>query len=483
MRESILSEPDSDIAAALMLVFNKVLDHSTRLSHWHPSWAKPEQLFYNQAFNTFLNYGVRAFLLLDSILSEDYRRPALIAAEKSLEVVPASEVKSTSDLYVTDPPYADAINYHEITEFFIAWNRKNAPRAFADWTWSSRRSLAIKGKGVDFRRDMIAAYRAMAEHMPDNGMQVVMFTHQDPAVWADVGMILWAAGLRVTAAWCITTEVEKVVTVGNNVQGTVLLVLRKRKNSTNGWSDDVLNEVEDQVKEQLDSMLDLDNEGGTGGVRNFSDADYQLAAYAAALRVITGYATIDNKDVGAELLRERKKGERTEIQALIERAVEVANNYLVPDGVAKTLWSQLEREARFYLKMVDVESKGDRQLSAYAEFARGFGLADHKRLLGSDKANEARLRWAADWKGRDLGESEFGRSLVRHVLFGVWKVMQTEQTKDSIAYLRREVPDYWHKRQSLSEIARYLAEKRTVGKTKECDASALLAGALLTDRM
>ena len=25
-----------------------------------------------------------------------------------------------NDLWVTDPPYADAIHYHEITEYFIA---------------------------------------------------------------------------------------------------------------------------------------------------------------------------------------------------------------------------------------------------------------------------------------------------------------------------------------------------------------------------
>ena len=43
---------------------------------------------------------------------------------------------------------------------------------------------------------MVAAYAAMTQHMPDNGLQVVMFTHQDAGVWADLGAILWAAGLR-----------------------------------------------------------------------------------------------------------------------------------------------------------------------------------------------------------------------------------------------------------------------------------------------
>ena len=75
---------------------------------------------------------------------------------------------------------------------------------------------------------MVAAYAAMTRHMPDNGMQVVMFTHQDAGVWADLGAILWAAGLRVTAAWNIVTETESALKEGNYVQGTVCLVLRKR---------------------------------------------------------------------------------------------------------------------------------------------------------------------------------------------------------------------------------------------------------------
>ena len=43
---------------------------------------------------------------------------------------------------------------------------------------------------------MVECYRRLAAHMPNNGLQIVMFTHQDAAVWADLSMILWAAGLR-----------------------------------------------------------------------------------------------------------------------------------------------------------------------------------------------------------------------------------------------------------------------------------------------
>ena len=131
-------------------------------------------------------------------------------------------------IWITDPPYADAVNYHEITEYFIAWLRKNPPKPFDDWVWDSRRALAVKGSGEDFRRGMVAAYKAMAEHMPDNGMQCVMFTHQNTAVWGDLIGIFWAAGLQVVAAWYIATETTSELKKGGYVQGTVILMLKMR---------------------------------------------------------------------------------------------------------------------------------------------------------------------------------------------------------------------------------------------------------------
>ncbi len=46
----------------------------------------------------------------------------------------ASDFSNECDVFVTDPPYGDAVKYEEITEFFIAWLRKNPPAEFAHWT-------------------------------------------------------------------------------------------------------------------------------------------------------------------------------------------------------------------------------------------------------------------------------------------------------------------------------------------------------------
>ena len=136
----------------------------------------------------------------------------------------AADLVEAVDIFITDPPYGDAIKYEEILEFFIAWLRKNPPPEFADWVWDSRRSLAIKGEDEDFRRGMVAAYKRMTECMPDNGIQVIMFTHQSGSIWADMANIVWASGLQVTAAWYVATETDSALRAGSHVKGTVLLV-------------------------------------------------------------------------------------------------------------------------------------------------------------------------------------------------------------------------------------------------------------------
>ena len=100
---------------------------------------------------------------------------------------------------------------------------------------------------------MVDCYRNLAAHMPDGGLHVVMFTHQNASVWADLTLILWAAGLRVTAAWTVATETDSALKTGNYVQGTVLMVLRKQTSDETAFLDEVVPEVETEVERQLDS--------------------------------------------------------------------------------------------------------------------------------------------------------------------------------------------------------------------------------------
>src|SRR5512134_377719 len=98
---------------------------------------------------------------------------------------------------------------------------------------------------------MVAAYKRMTEYMPANGVQVIMFTHQSGSIWADMANIVWASGLRVTAAWYVVTETESALREGSYVKGTVLLVLRKRDGSRKTTRDDLAWEIQEEVEAQV----------------------------------------------------------------------------------------------------------------------------------------------------------------------------------------------------------------------------------------
>src|SRR5450830_1632430 len=147
----------------------KVLNISSRLCMWHTNpgpgrTGKTEGVFSSQSLNPLFVYGCRNSDWALELLGTNKVSMTSHGSSK-IENRAAAEVTEPADMFITDPPYGDAVKYEEILEFFIAWLRKNPPAEFANWTWDSRRELAIKGEDHDFRLSMVAAYKRMAECM------------------------------------------------------------------------------------------------------------------------------------------------------------------------------------------------------------------------------------------------------------------------------------------------------------------------------
>jgi putative DNA methylase len=397
----------------------------------------------------------------------------------STQSISAEAFATEVDLYITDPPYGDAVKYEEILEFFIAWLRKNPPAEFADWIWDSRRSLAIKGGGEEFRRGMVAAYRRMAEQMPDNGIQIIMFTHQSGSIWADMANIVWASGLQVTAAWYVATETDSALREGSYVKGTVLLVVRKQAGSLKTTRDDLAWEIQEEVEEQVKTLTGL-NQEAKGLYRDenlFEDADLQIAGYAAALRALTRYAVIDGKDMAQEAIRPRVKGQKTLVDELIEFAVGVANQCLVPQGIEKACWDKLLPAERFYLKLIDLESRGVSTLDNYLNFAKAFRVKNFRALMASERANAARLKSAVELGRAEMAEgSELYNTTLRGLLYALMELAKDKDGHEVLAHLAFNVPNYYDgfQRHSIVALASYLAEKLEAIRPQEASAARVL---------
>lgn len=470
--------------ATLNLSIGAAVDNQARLCGWNAHRSKgpgiSRNVFYDQALNPQLNYAGRPINNLRSFYL--FELPQSQRVQKSnIETKDARRIVVDSNLWITDPPYADAINYHELTNFFLSWYEKNLSKKFTAWDTDTRKALAIRGSGKDFKRSMIDSYTNLTNHMPDNGIQLVMFTHQDASVWADLAMILWAAGLKVTAAWTIGTETSSGLKVGNYVQGTVLLLLRKRTSSETAFLDELYPEIEDEVRNQLDNMLALDDQEDP----NFADTDYQLAAYAAALRVLTSYSDIEGHDIKHELFRHKQAGEISAFEEVINRAVEIASDHLVPKGLHEQHWKALLAPERLYLKGLELEKNGEARAGAYQELAKGFGVKDYTGLYHRAKANAVRFKTGSEFKKAGLGSGEFGMTPLRNILFAIHETVRTDDARQGLNWLREEVPTYWEKRKHMAAILGFLAGLAHITHMphweKDADAANRLAGAVAND--
>ena len=465
----------------------KFIDWNSKLCRYGTGAARESvaQTFYNQALNTFPNYGVRSFGFARSYL-EDVPGDVRLGGMAEIRNLAAAQVSEPADIFLTDPPYADAVNYDEITEFFIAWLRKNPPAPFDEWIWDSRRNLAIKGEGQSFKVAMIDAYGAMTEHMSDNGIQIVQFTHQDAKTWSDMAQIFWGAGLQVVQDWYVSTENMTELKKGGYVQGTHMIVLKKRRGAQSGYQDEIVHEIRDEVERQIKDMIGLNDQmDAARGENIFNDADLQMAGYAAALRILTAYTKIDGVDMTREALRPRKKGEKTLVDELTEFAVQTANEFLVPDGLERELWLELNGAERFYLKMMDIEEVGEAKLDQFQNFAKAFRVGDYDDLMASKSPNNAKLKTAKGLGRSAMAEGvQFGRdSIVRLALRGVWRVGKGDEVEDVLEELRDLIPDYLRKRDTLRQIVAYVAAKRERTDPEEARAARILGTAIQTERI
>ena len=455
------------------------LDNTSKLTRLDASGGnigrapKMTNVFSNQVLNTLTCWAERSISNLpvfsgshasQTIFPRGKREPEKVRNQES------NKISETCNLWITDPPYADAVHYHEITEYFIAWLRKNPPFPLNEWLWDSRRALAIKGSGDDFRRGMIDAYTAMTQHMPDNGMQCVMFTHQDTNVWSDMVGIFWAAGLQVVAAWYIATETTSELKKGGYVQGTVTLMLRKRPAGDNpGFKQKILPAVRREVEAQISQMLHLNADVKNKlGEPVFNDSDLQMAGYAAALKVLTAYTHIGAEDATTFALRPRQKGQVTVVDEIVQQASEAANSLLIPEGLHPDTWSATKGIQRFYLRMLDIETTGASKLDNYQNFAKAFHVEDYTKLMASMAPNKARLKSIAEFSSRDLSDStEIGPTYLGKLIIALQQLLQDKEPQTVIDYLHSDIANFLEARPMLIDITEFIAAKTRESKVRD----------------
>lgn len=470
-----------EVRAALTLVLGMACNYSSRICHWLPSQGGgiggTKWTFYNQAFNTFPNYPVRTWAGLKDNLQPGHWT-FTTTGTKSANLVDARGVSEMCNVWITDPPYADAVNYEELSEYFLAWYVPHLKAAFPGWYADSMRSRAVKGNDAPFRVAMAECYRNLANHMTDDGIQVLMFTHKSTDVWEDLALVMWSAGLQVKQVWSVATETAGLgVRSGNFVQATYNMVLRKRTGDKVGFVDFITPQVNKRVKEVITRMRASQIETGLARC-GYTDTDYLLAAQAAAAEVVTGYATIDGVDLEAELRTLNTQRGRSALRTLMENAKRTATDFLLPPvmdlaikkvggGDAYQFWRQFCAEEKFLLKGLEGEAQGVFKLGAFQDLGRAYGLVDYESLLGPTRANDTRTSLPDELPRPDalrfdeVPSSERGLwrySPTRHIYHALKLLLGGADAERAVKHLVDNT-DFWNLRTTrLAAILSYLQE-------------------------
>ncbi|MGJ8726555.1 MAG: DUF1156 domain-containing protein [Roseibacillus sp.] len=461
-----------DIRMALTLGIGKLADYGSKLAHWLPSDSGAiggsKQTFYNQAFNTFFNFPARGWIQLKPQVCLTHRCLGPFTGSCDTKVGDARYSETDCDLWITDPPYADAVNYEELSEFFLAWYKPHLQACFPDWYTDSKRDKAVRGEDASFRVSMAECYSRLAQKMPADGLQVLMFTHKDTDVWEDLALIMWSAGLQVKQVWSVATETPGAgIRVGNHVQATYNMVLRKRPaDAPMGFVDLVIPQIKTRVEEVIRHMRDSQIQSG-GLNCGYTDTDYLLAAQAVAAEVVTGFSSIDGIDLDEELRTPNKERGNSVLKDMMNQAKRTAVDFLVPLGLEEHLrrspdgtsayqfWRNLSPEEKFLLKSLELEAGGVGKIGAFQDLGRAYGIADYEDLLGPVVANEARSKLPSEFPRADLARWEdlpanerthFPHSVTRH-LYQALKMLSEGADADRAVKHLVDSTNFWSDRQ------------------------------------
>ncbi|MGH2702286.1 MAG: DUF1156 domain-containing protein [Actinomycetota bacterium] len=201
------------------------------------------------------------------------------------------------DAVIVDPPYYDAIQYADLSDFFYVWLKRSIghlhPGVFGPPLTPKRQEI-VENPGKqnpqehssheDFERALEGALREMRRVVKPSGVVTIVFAHTDVKAWERLLRALQSCQLVVSTSWPMRSERETRSTaqVSAVLGSSVVLVCRPQHAKEEGFYDDVVRALETRIAERLDAFEEMGLVG----------ADYFVSAIGPAFEVFARYTRI-----------------------------------------------------------------------------------------------------------------------------------------------------------------------------------------------
>jgi len=344
----------------IQLAFNKCLNYSAILNLYDPSRLVVKNVFARHDFAFTWSYGEidgAGFLFRFGInqINDAYKEISkLITGNHGTvqflngDAANLSSVKSKSvTLVVIDPPYYNNVMYSDLSDFFYVWMKRGLGDVFPQYFQSELTDKdaeavanvarfkemgagkARKLADQDYEAKMLAAFKECNRVLRDDGVLTIMFTHKKVEAWDTLAMAIINAGFSITASWPIHTESEHSLHQAkkNAAASTILLICRKRLQSSSAWWEDIIPLLDKHVKERAEEFER----------RELRGQDTFIACFGPALQIISEKWPVKTKD-----------GRIIRPDEALDRARTVVSEWFM-DRIAEGKAKAVDPPTRFYI--------------------------------------------------------------------------------------------------------------------------------------
>lgn len=201
------------------------------------------------------------------------------------------------DAVIVDPPYYDAFQYGDLSDFFYVWLKRSVGHLYPELfvtPLTPKQAEVIENRAdkasaeyishEEFERRLQNALSEIARVVKPNGLVSLVFAHTDVEAWERLLRGLRTAGLVVTTSWPMRSEREARSTaqISAVLSSSVVLVCRRQLASVDGFYDDVVRELEARIADRLAIFEDMQLVG----------ADYFISAIGPAFEVFANYSRV-----------------------------------------------------------------------------------------------------------------------------------------------------------------------------------------------
>lgn len=313
---------------------------------------------------------------------------------------------SSMDAIISDPPYYDNVPYANISDYFFVWLTRCIghlhPEHFAtQGTPKKAEAVADALRHAGDKRKANAAYEEMmalsfreaSRVLKPSGQVTIVYAHKTTLGWATLVDAMRKAGLTVTEAWPLDTEMKSRLRGRDSaaLATSIFLVARKRGAARTGnFESEVRPELADIVNERVDTLWDA----------GISGADLVIACVGAGLRAFTRFARVEYAN-GEEVPAERflTEVETTVLESILGR---LSKEVIGKRGQVSLVG--LDAATRFYVLWRYTYGAGELDAGEAIIFSNGTHVeldGPHGLTTGADKLVEKKK---GKYRLRDFSE-------------------------------------------------------------------------------